>query len=553
VSGARTGATGAADTREAGGARTAAGSAARVNARAPRMSSQHALALATAALAVLWAVMVVHASGQSLLAVVLLAAGALALWTYGSPRAGAWRYLFPGIAAALVFVVFPMLFTVAIGFTNRSSTNLLDEERAREQLLQEAVPEDGSELAFTLHADASGGWRVAIAAADGADSAAAASVGVWLSPPLALAATDEGHTAAREVALTAVATAPPNALALKDVVPLVPALRVWALRAPDGQVYHLTRLREFSRMSALYEPAPDDASKATLVRRESGKRYRADARTGFFTAQDGERLEPGFKVNVGLAHFTRLFTETKFREPFIGVFVWTVMFSALSVLGAAALGLVLASLLAWDRLQGKAAYRLVLFLPYAVPGFLSILVFKGLFNQNLGEINFILNALFGIRPAWFSDPWLARSMLLVVNIWLGFPYMMVLCGGLVQSIPGDLREASSVAGAGPLTHFFRITLPLIAWPLTPLLIAAFAFNFNNFVLVSLLTGGRPDHAESTLPAGTTDILVSYTWRIAFQDSGQQYGLAAAISTVIFLLVAAITMLQMRLTAKDAAR
>ena len=83
--------------------------------------------------------------------------------------------------------------------------------------------------------------------------------------------------------------------------------------------------------------------------------------------------------------------------------------------------------------------------------------------------------------------------------------------------------------------------------MTPLLISAFAFNFNNFVLISLLTGGLPDQLGTSLPAGTTDILVSYTWRIAFQDSGQQFGLASAISTVIFLIVAAITLVQMRFT------
>jgi maltose/maltodextrin transport system permease protein len=174
-------------------------------------------------------------------------------------------------------------------------------------------------------------------------------------------------------------------------------------------------------------------------------------------------------------------------------------------------------------------------------------VFKGLFNQNLGEVNLILGGLFGIQPAWFSDPTLARVMLLIVNIWLGFPYMMVLCSGLIQSISPDLYEASAIAGASPWDNFRRITVPLILKPLTPLLISAFAFNFNNFVLISLLTGGRPDHLDSDVPAGTTDILVSYTWRIAFQDSGNQYGLAAAISTVIFLLVAVITVVQMRLT------
>ncbi|MFD2453321.1 ABC transporter permease subunit [Ideonella paludis] len=125
--------------------------------------------------------------------------------------------------------------------------------------------------------------------------------------------------------------------------------------------------------------------------------------------------------------------------------------------------------------------------------------------------------------------------------------MMVLCTGLIKAIPSDLYEASAVAGAGPWMNFHRITLPLILKPLTPLLISAFAFNFNNFVLISLLTNGRPDQLDATTPAGTTDILVSYTWRIAFQDSGQQFGLASAISTVIFLLVAAVTLVQMKFT------
>jgi maltose/maltodextrin transport system permease protein len=138
-------------------------------------------------------------------------------------------------------------------------------------------------------------------------------------------------------------------------------------------------------------------------------------------------------------------------------------------------------------------------------------------------------------------------MILIVNTWLGFPYMMVVSMGLIKAIPADLYEASAVAGAGPLTNFFSITAPLILTPLTPLLISSFAFNFNNYVLIALLTGGRPDFLNTLVPAGTTDILVSYTARIAFQDSGQQFGLAAAISTVIFLLVGGITLVQMRFT------
>jgi maltose/maltodextrin transport system permease protein len=234
-------------------------------------------------------------------------------------------------------------------------------------------------------------------------------------------------------------------------------------------------------------------------------------------------------------------------SPFISIFIWTLAFSALTVLFTLAIGLVLAALLNWEALKGRAVYRTLLFLPYAVPAFISILVFKGLFNQNFGEINAIMSAVFGVKPAWFADPLLAKIMILIVNTWLGYPYFMVLCSGLIKAIPSDLYEASAIIGASPWTNFSKITAPLIIKPLMPLLVSVFAFNFNNFVVIALLTDGRPDYLNTKVPAGTTDILVSYTYRIAFQDAGQNFGLAAAISTVIFLLIAMLSMVNIRLT------
>jgi maltose/maltodextrin transport system permease protein len=252
-------------------------------------------------------------------------------------------------------------------------------------------------------------------------------------------------------------------------------------------------------------------------------------------------------VYIGLANYTRMIFDPDFRGPFISIFIWTVTFSALTVLFTTSVGLVLATLLNWEALPGRAVYRTLLFLPYAVPAFISILVFKGLFNQNFGEINTLLNAVFGVKPAWFADPTLAKIMILIVNTWLGYPYFMILCAGLIKSIPADLYEASALAGASPIVNFFKITAPLIVKPLMPLLVSVFAFNFNNFVVIALLTDGRPDYLNTVVPAGQTDILVSYTYRIAFQDAGQNFGLAAAISTVIFLIVAFLSMMNLRLT------
>jgi maltose/maltodextrin transport system permease protein len=490
------------------------------------------LLLALAVLGGLYLVTLVYALGETLLAGALLVGVALSLWIYSSPRTYAFRYLFPGIAAALIFVVFPMLYTIAVAFTNYSSKNLLPQAQAERYFLDETYRAQGSSFAFTLHPDGRS-YRLRLEDADNARA--------FVSPPLALASARP-----QEVTVEPDGTPAGEPVPLKALIALQPALRLVTLRLPEqagGGKVRMTGLREFAPVQPLWQREAD----SSLHNQQDGRVIRPNLVTGFYETEAGEALQPGFRVGVGWDNYRRIFTDARFQEPFVRIFVWTVVFSALTVLLATALGMLLAVLLNWDALRFKGVYRMLLFLPYAVPGFISILVFRGLFNQNNGEINLILDALFGVKPAWFSDPLLAKIMLLIVNVWLGFPYMMVVCMGLIKAIPGDLYEASVMAGAGPFTNFTGITLPLILKPLTPLLISSFAYNFNNFVLISLLTRGLPDFLNTSVPAGTTDILVSYTYRIAFQDSGQQFGLAAAISTVIFLIVAAITMLQMRVT------
>lgn len=216
-----------------------------------------------------------------------------------------------------------------------------------------------------------------------------------------------------------------------------------------------------------------------------------------------------------------MFTDEGIQKPFFAIFVWTVVFSVLTVILTVAVGMVLACLVQWESLKGKAIYRVLLILPYAVPSFISILIFKGLFNQSFGEINMMLSALFGIKPALVQRPDHRSLDDYHREHWLGYPYMMILCMGLLKAIPDDLYEASAMDGAGPFQNFFKITLPLLIKPLTPLMIASFAFNFNNFVLIQLLTNGGPDRLGTTTPAGYTDLLVSYTYRIAFEGGGGQ--------------------------------
>lgn len=481
----------------------------------------------------LYLVFMLYTSGQTLLACIFLGVLTLAAYVFTSTRAYAYRYLFPGIAAVIVFVLLPLVYTVSIGFTNFSSKNLLPFERVTKYLVEETQRTDSAGYVMTLYADGNQ-FRLKLERADTNE--------VYLSEPLALrrAVPLRVDVIPQEQLQKPVLGQP---LGLKEIIAQQADLKLLTLVLPNRIELRMASLREFAPIARVYLAQPD----GSLKKVSTGEIIKANFKTGFYETPDGTQLEPGFKVNIGFANFVRIFSDQAFREPFLRIFLWTVIFSVITVFTTVGLGMVLAVLLNWDALRFRGLYRTALFLPYAVPGFISILVFKGLFNNNFGEINLVLNALFGIKPAWFSDTLLAKAMILIVNTWLGYPYMMVVCMGLIKAIPSDLYEASALAGAGPLTNFFKITLPLIIKPLTPLMVASLAFNFNNFVLISLLTGGRPDFLDTKLPAGTTDLLVSYTYRIAFEDSGQNFGLAAAISTLIFLLVAAISMANMRLT------
>lgn len=488
-----------------------------------------------AMVAALYLVFVIYATGQAAWAagvLVLLAAG---FYVYLGHGGFAWRYLFPGIAGMLVFIAFPLLYTAQLGFTNYSSTHLLSESRVREYLLEQHDAVEPQVLGYRLHA--SGAEYRLVLSADGEPAPR------WVSPPLALRNGQGLHV---DLAAADAATAPAGAaLPLPELIKHREALAQLVLVLPDKTELHYLGLREFGPIKPQWTANADGG----LTRTADGAVFSPNRDTGFFQTPAGETLQPGFKAFIGVANYTRMLFDADFRGPFLSIFTWTVVFSALTVFFATAIGMLFAVMLNWEGMKYRTTYRTLLFLPYAVPGFISILVFKGLFNQNFGEINAILDALFGVKPAWFADPLLAKTMLVIVNVWLGYPYIMILCSGLLKAIPQDLYEASALAGAGPATNFFKITAPLIIKPLAPLLVSAFAFNFNNFVLIALLTDGRPDFLSSKLPAGQTDILVSYTYRIAFKDSGSDFGLAAAISTLIFFLVAALSLINLRLSAK----
>ncbi|WP_040882642.1 maltose ABC transporter permease MalF [Marinobacter nanhaiticus] len=476
----------------------------------------------------LYLILALYAQREFVFAMLFLVLTASAVFVFVNRRMYAHRYIYPAVAGMTLFVIFPLMYTVGIGFTNYSASNLLSFERVQEQILARTYQSEAVRYGYELY-QTEQGYVIYL---EGQNQN-------FQSPPFSL---ENGN--AEAVPLRPAASAPTGEpLAMRDIIKNRQALGALTLETEDGRMLTMVGLRDFAGIQPLYELSENGA----LTNQRTGVTYFPNHDTGFYQSAEGERLSPGWTVNTGWSNYERVITDPTISGPFLQIFAWTLAFSVFTVIFTLILGLLLANLLQWDQIRGKGFYRTMLILPYAVPAFISILVFKGLFNQNFGEINLVLENLFGLRPDWFSDPTMARSMILIVNTWLGYPYMMLLCMGLLQSIPRDLYEASAMDGAGPINNLMNITFPLILKPLAPLLIASFAFNFNNFVLIALLTGGAPDIIGASTPAGTTDLLVSYTYRIAFQDSGQNFGLAAAIATVIFVVVGALSLINLKLS------
>ncbi|MDR0993075.1 MAG: maltose ABC transporter permease MalF [Verrucomicrobiota bacterium] len=476
-------------------------------------------------------------AGATVLGTLMATCAILVAWVYNSPKTHAARYLLPGLAAFAVFILMPLLYTVYIAFTNYSGEHLLSEERVREWFAQDLYAPREDRYAFRLYpAGEEGKYQVVI-------SMERTEFGrnLLVSRPFTPAEAAQGTPV-----LFGLNILPPRgaALSMRDLVAARPWLNQARFTLPTSPI----PLRTVS-LRALGERLPRwEEQDGTLVNAVTGQMLVPDpSRGNFVDAQTGEAVGPGWRIWTGTENFRLIFTDPGIRRPFLQIFIWNVAFALFSVSITFAIGVLLASLLQWKALKGRAIYRALLILPYAIPAFIPILVFRGLFNENFGEINLILSQLLGIHPKWFTDPWLARSMILIVNTWLGYPYMMIIASGMLQAIPDEMYEATAIDGAGPCTNFFAITLPQILRPLFPLLIASFAFNFNNFSLIYLLTGGKPDIIGSATVAGTTDLLVSYTFRMAFKDSAARFGFASAVATLLFFVVAILAWQQFRLS------
>ncbi len=263
-----------------------------------------------------------------------------------------------------------------------------------------------------------------------------------------------------------------------------------------------------------------------------------------FTNYDLYHSPPAKLVDwIGIQNYIDIFKLDIWRQTFFSVLSWTIIWTFVATTLQVALGVFLAVLVNQKDLMFKKTIRTVFILPWAIPAFVSILVFAGMFNETVGTINEDILSAFGIEIHWMTDPFWTRFALILIQGWLGFPFVFAMTTGVLQSIPNELYEAADVDGASIFQKFKSITLPLILYATAPILITQYTFNFNNFNVIFLFNGGGPAVANQN--AGGTDILISWIYELTMTSA--QYGKAAAITMMLSLIVISVAIWQFRRT------
>lgn len=245
---------------------------------------------------------------------------------------------------------------------------------------------------------------------------------------------------------------------------------------------------------------------------------------------------------VGFQNFVDLFAMDIWRRTFVNVLSWTLIWTFVATTLQIALAMFLAIIVNDPRIRFKKLIRTVFILPWAVPAFVTIIIFSALFNDNFGAINAqILIPLFGEGLPWLQNATYTRIALIMIQVWLGFPFVYALFTGVLQSISSDWYEAADIDGANRWQKFRNITFPHLMFATGPLLIMQYSFNFNNFNIIYLFNQGGPPVRNQV--AGGTDILISWVYGLTFETG--QIAMAAAISIILGLMVATFAFFQFR--------
>lgn len=265
-----------------------------------------------------------------------------------------------------------------------------------------------------------------------------------------------------------------------------------------------------------------------------------------FTNYDYSHLPPEKLFDwVGFENFrTMLSTDIsgsgKFAYTFREILIWTLIWALVATFSNYFLGMFVAICINRKGIRFKKVFRTILVMTIAVPQFVSLLLVSKMFADE-GIVNSFLLSLGAIteKIGWLSTPNLAKIMVLVINLWVGIPYLMLIATGVLMNIPADLYESAKIDGASGIRQFTKITLPYMLFVTGPYLLTSFTANINNFNVIYLLTGGRPKTLAYEGGAGSTDLLI--TWLYTMTVTNNDYKLAAVIGILVFIVVAAISL------------
>lgn len=454
------------------------------------------------------------------------------------PKAYPLRWMALGLSFLILFTIYPIFFTIYVAFTNYGDGHLLTKEQAI-PLIEKAtyLPETGKSYSWTAFKSPSNEYILWLINPDGETFLAKPDAEIVPAKP-----GDPGIGAADSKGI------PTSIEGYQRLNPLVAATNKELTQIKYGlEGQKAVQVRSPSEAAELESLYKYDAATNTITDQSNGEVYYDSY--GTYTSRTGKTIKPGYRSVVGFKNFADFATSPALRGPLVQILTWNFIFPTVSVLSTFALGLAIAIMFNDKEFPLKKLIRSLLLIPYTIPGLISIIMWRGMLNSEFGVINHWLKALFGVAPHWTTEAFWAKVAILLVNLWLGYPYFMLVTSGALQSIPTEIYEAAMIDGATSWQRFRRITLPLLLVAVGPLLIASFVYNFNNFNLIYLFIAGGPPIAGAATQAGSTDILISYVYKLAFESGGRgvQYGLASAISIIVFFIVGSITLFQYRFT------
>lgn len=393
------------------------------------------LVIAGAAIAgMLWLVTKLVSNGLYPLAAVISTITVFVAMIYLQPRFTPWRWIGVGVAIAVMFTIYPILYTFNISFSNMSSGHLMTKEQAIARIEQiQFIPEDTAKYKWTAYKAVDGSFALWMVAPDG--------TAAWVRPAVAAEQPAVGQNGFGELDENGFPTSvegyqrltkKESVLSLKDLSQIEFGL------APT--TYKIKSIGEANVSASLYKY---DSERGVMVNQQTGETYQPVE--GTFTSASGEELIPGYMVTIGTDHYQYFLGTEGFRKPLLGIFGWNLAFTFFSVFVSFAIGLI-ASIM-FENLPGKRIIRSLLIIPWPIPVLVSVLIWRNMLHPDMGFVAPMLEAIFGSSPDWFTSTFWTRFGVILVNVWLSYPYFYVITSGALRAIPEEIFSASIVDGA----------------------------------------------------------------------------------------------------------